>query len=201
MDKEQIKQFILEMETKRDRTITIIDYGNVEKWKNSLGWDVGIRELSQLIKHFSFGKEFLRRFYYGADYGKNEKSTALIGWSKKVLETARNNRLNVISKRVKYIHDNNNTYGFAKKCDLDVEMSIDLVKERDSYDIIVLFSGDGDLMYATRYLKDTYGKECYVFGARGHIGREVQDALKEGYVNNILFVEDFEYRLNSKRWN
>lgn len=86
-------------------------------------------------------------------------------------------------------------HGFTKKCDLDVDMAIDLVRERGTYDTIVLFSGDGDLMCAIGYLHEEYGKKCIVFGARNHIGREAFDALQEGVVDRILFAEDFEYRL------
>jgi uncharacterized LabA/DUF88 family protein len=197
--KEGIKKFLQYFENKKERTIIIVDYGNVEKWKHSLRWDVGIRELSNLVKKFSNNK-FLRRFYYGADYGKDEKSNTLTYWSKKVLETAKFNRFEVISKKVKYIHNIHNKKGFSKKCDLDVEMAIDLIKERKKYDNIIIFSGDGDLMCAIRYLKDFYNKTCYVFGARNHIGREVFDAKNDGYIKDILFIEDFEYRLSSSRF-
>jgi len=199
MNPEKIKKLIASFTAKRDRTMVIIDYGNVEKWKTSLGWDVGIRELAQLIKNFSFGKEFLRRFYYGGDYGKDEKSIVMEPWSARVLETARNNRFQLVTKRVKYIHSSTNPYGFEKKCDLDVEMVVDLIKEKDGYDTIILFSGDGDLMYGIRHLHENYGKSCYVFGARGHVGREVYDAKADGIIADILYAEDFEYRLNSAR--
>jgi uncharacterized LabA/DUF88 family protein len=199
MNREGIKKFLGSFQNRKERIIVIVDYGNVEKWKYSLNWDVGIRELSTLVKNFTINK-FLRRFYYGSDYGKNERSNVLVYWSAKVLETAKYNGFNVVTKRVKYIHDKNSIHGFNKKCDLDVEMAIDLVKERNNYDIIMLFSGDGDLMHAIRYLKDEYLKSCYVFGARDHIGREVFDAKNDGYVQEVVFVEDFEYRLRSDRF-
>ncbi len=178
----------------------IIDFGNVEKWKNSLKWRVGVRELAGLSKHFSQGHKFLRRFYYGADYGPDEKSTMLTGWSKYMLRTADLNGFEVISKRVKYIHSANNVYGFEKKCDLDVEITVDLIEERDNYDNIVIFSGDGDLMRASQYLRKEYGKRCIVMSARGHIGREVLDAKADGVVEETIFAEDFEYRLNLDRF-
>jgi uncharacterized LabA/DUF88 family protein len=201
MDKEEINNYLLQFEASKDRTMVIIDYGNVEKWKNSLKWIVGIKELSQLVKNFSFGKQFLRRFYYGSDYGPDEKSKILVGWSKGILEMAEMNRLEIATKRVKYIRSNDNKYGFEKKCDLDVEMAIDLIKERDNYDTAIIFSGDGDLMYAAKYTKETYGKEFIVFGARNHVGREVYDAKSNGIVSDILYAEDFEYRLNKNRFN
>ncbi len=196
MNHTEIKKFLSEFESKHERTIVIIDYGNVDKWKQSLQWEVSIRHIGQLIRFFSYGNQSLRRFYYGADYGKNERETALLPWSKSVLETARNNKFEIVSKRVKYIHEQSSMHAFSKKCDLDVEMAVDLIKMRDSYDTIVLFSGDGDLMYAAKYLKDEYGKICYIFGARGHVGREVMDAKNAGDVADIFYAEDFEYRLN-----
>lgn len=198
MNKSDIAKFIDSFSDKKDHTIVIVDYGNVEKWKHSLGWKIGIRELAQLAKCFS-GKQFLRRFYYGSDYGFSEKSVLLDPWSAGVLNSSRNNNLEVVTKRVKYIRDSANKYGYSKKCDLDVEMVVDLIKERECYDTIILFSGDGDLMCGVRYLKEEFNKNCMVFGARDHIGREVFDAKKEGVVSNVLYAEDFEYRLNEAR--
>lgn len=200
MDKEKIRQFLKNFENKRERTITVVDYGNVNKWEKSLHWKIGIRELANLVKNFSIGNKFLRRFYYGSDYGKDEKSQTLSLWSQAILEKAKMNRFEIMTKRVKYIHNPENKKGFDKKCDLDVEMAIDLIKERDNYDTVVLFSGDGDLMYAIKYLKEEFKKDCIVFGARGHIGREIFDAKAEDVINDILFADDFEYRLNKNRF-
>jgi hypothetical protein len=59
MNKEEIKKFINSFSQKQDRTIVIVDYGNVEKWKFSLKWKVGIKELGQLVKNFSNQKTAL----------------------------------------------------------------------------------------------------------------------------------------------
>lgn len=200
MTKEEIKHFLESHQLNRERTIVIIDYGNVEKWKDGLGWEVGIRELANLVKNLTTGAQFLRRFYYGSDFGKSERSTIMVPWSEKLIETVRNNKLDLVTKRVKYIHEPNSAGGFIKKCDLDVEMAIDLVKERENYDNIVLFSGDGDLAYALRYLRNVYDKICYVFSARGRIGKEIIDAKNEGIITDIFYAEDFEYRLNRFRF-
>lgn len=200
MDKEEIKRLLESFSSKYARTIVIVDYGNVEKWKNSLKWRVGIRELSRLVKNFSQGHKFLRRFYYGTDCGPDENSSRLSGWSNYILTTAGMNGFEVISKRVKYIHSTDNVHGFEKKCDLDVEMAVDLIEEQDNYETIMLFSGDGDLMRAIQYLKKEYNKRCIVMSARGHIGREILDAKMSGIVEEIFFAEDFEYRLNMDRF-
>ena len=197
MNPAEIKTFLESHQAKRERTLVIVDFGNVEKWKESLGWRVGIQELARLVKNFSFGTKHLRRFYYGSDYGKSERSHTLSIWSHKMLERAELNRFQVVTKRVKYIHDGDR---FEKKCDLDVEMAVDLIRLQDEYDSVVLFSGDGDLVYALRYVVDQFRKEIIVFGARNHVGREVIDAKNEGIVNRLLFAEDFESRLNMDRF-
>ena len=84
MNQKDVKKFLESFVSKRERAIVIVDFGNVEKWKNSLKWKVGIKELARLVKNFSYGKEFLRRFYYGADYGPNEKSQDIVEWSRAI---------------------------------------------------------------------------------------------------------------------
>lgn len=200
MNPAEIKTFIDSFLLKQERIIVIVDFGNVDKWKENLGWRVGIQELARLVKNFSQGNKELRRFYYGSDYGPKERSVTLSLWSAGILSRAGMNRFEVITKPVKYIHDSSKADGYEKKCDFDVEMAVDLIRMRDEYDDIVLFSGDGDLVYALRYLKDAFGKAAYVFGARGHVGREVVDAAKDGVIQRLLYADDFEYRLNMDRF-
>jgi uncharacterized LabA/DUF88 family protein len=199
MNKDEIKTFIESFELKRNRTIVIVDFANVVKWDTNLRWRVGIKELGRLARQFSIGREFLRRFYYGTDYGPNESIKIETERSRVTRERANISGFELVLKPVKYIHTQGNIYDFKKKCDLDVEMAVDLIKERDNYDTIVLFSGDGDLVYAIHYLKEIYGKDCYVFGARDNIGREIVDAQRGGVIKRILHVEDFEYRLSMEK--
>lgn len=199
MDPQQIKKFLQDHEVYRSRTLAIIDFANVEKWKHSLGWQVGIQELANLVKSLSSGQRFLRRFYYGADFGRHEKSTELVPWSEKMLSRAKMNGFEVIEKRVKYIISSDNKHGYEKKCDLDVEMAVDMIKEQGNYDTVVAFSGDGDLAYTLRHVVQEFGKQAIVFGARDHIGREMIDLKYKGVVSNIFYADDFEYRLNMSR--
>ena len=200
MNQKEIKRLLASFQPRLDRTIVIIDYGNVEKWKRSLNWIIGIKELGQLVKSFSKGNKSLRRFYYGSDYGPNEKSQDLSPWSEAILAKAEMNRFEIVTKRVKYIHDRTNKAGYEKKCDFDIEIAVDLIKLNKLYDNIILFSGDGDLMYVISFLSEEYKKKCLVFGARDFVGRECFDAKKRGFVDEVIFSEDFEYRLNRARF-
>ena len=200
MTKIEISKILEELEKTKERGIVIIDFSNLVHWQNDLGWEIGIKELKNLIKHFTCGSKFLRRFYYGSDYGEKDSYSNLTLWSKTILEKVKMNNFELCTKRVKYIKDKNYKEGYVKKCDLDVEMAVDLIKEKNNYDKIILFSGDGDLSYVLRYLKKDFNKVSYVFAARNHLGKELVDCEKEKIIEKILFADDFEYRLNNKRF-
>lgn len=169
-------------------------------WSDTLKWKIGMKELKSLIMHFCYGKKYLRRFYYGSDYGPKDSSQVLTDWSSGVINTARMNNFKIITKRVKYIKDQNYKDGYVKKSDLDIEMAVDLIKERNNYDKIIIFSGDGDLSYVLKYLKEEFNKISYIFTARNHLGKELLECYENHIIEKILFVEDFEYRLNENRF-
>ena len=199
MNRQEIKKFIEKLSKTKERNIVIIDFANVDRWQESIGWPVGLKQLGKFISHVSYGKKFLRRFYYGEDYGPKDSSTNLLPWSKKILTNAKYSGFEVISKRVKYIPDEKYETGFIKKCNLDIEMAIDLIREEKNYDTAVIFSGDGDLACVCKYIHEAFDKKIYIFGARGHIGKELIDAKSDKTIEDILFVEDFEYRLSLNR--
>ena len=89
MNKTEITKFLNLLSKTLDRNIIIIDFANVDRWEDSLNWPVGINKLGQLVGHMSKGKKYLRRFYYGEDYGQKDKSTKLTPWSEKIIKQAR----------------------------------------------------------------------------------------------------------------
>jgi len=197
MNRTEISNFLSNAGRTKDRNIVIVDFANVDNWRDSLDWPVSIKKLAQLVKHISYGKKPLRRFYYGEDYGPKDKNDKLTPWSQTITDSAKYNNFEIISKRVKYIPDPNYTpSGLIKKCNLDIEMAVDLIVEKDNYDTAFIFSGDGDLAYVINYLNKEFDKKFFIFVARDHLGKELIDAQKEGLIEKILFVEDFEYRLN-----
>ena len=107
-----------------------------------------------MISYISKGKKFLRRFYYGKDYGPKDKSKVLTLWSEKIIRQAQYSGFEIVSKRVKYIPDEKYETGLIKKCNLDIEMAVDLIKEKDNYDTAIIFSGDGDMAYVCEYIKN-----------------------------------------------
>ncbi len=74
-----------------------------------------MKELKSLIMHFSYGKKYLRRFYYGSDYGPKDNCQNLTDWSSGVMNSARMNNFEIVTKRVKYIKDQNYKDGYEKR--------------------------------------------------------------------------------------
>ena len=198
MNRKEIDCFLKKLYETKERNMIIIDFANVDRWQDSTGWPVGLKQLGKLISHMSYGKKYLRRFYYGEDYGPKDSAKDLLPWSESMLMNARYSGFEIVTKRVKYIPDVKYETGFIKKCNLDIEMAVDLIKEEKNYDNAIIFSGDGDLAYVCRYIHKTFNKKIYIFGARDHLGKELVDARTKGVIKDILFVEDFEYRLNLK---
>ena len=161
MTKKEISKLLGLFTKTLDRNIVIVDFANVDRWQDSLGWSIGIKNLGQLVSYMSKGKKFLRRFYYGQDFGRKEKSVILTPWSENILRQAQYSGFEIITKRVKYIPDVKYETGFIKKCNLDIEMAVDLIKEKDNYDTAIVLSGDGDMAYVNEYLSDNFGKRFY----------------------------------------
>jgi len=113
--------------------------------------------------------------------------------SKELITAATVSGFETVAKRVKYIRE---PEGYVTKCDLDIEVVIDLVALKDNYDRIVLFSGDGDFMLALAHLNQEHGKEIVVISAVGRLGREIFDAHAKGIVSAIIYADDLKYQLD-----
>lgn len=61
-----------------------------------------------------------------------------------------------------------------RKCDFDVEITVEMIKNIDRYDIFVIVSGDGDYSPLIKYIREA-GKEVVVFARSNKLGREISE--------------------------
>jgi len=115
MTKSEIAKFLNKLSATQERNIVMVDFANVARWEDSLGWLVGVKRLGQFVSHIARGKKYLRRFYYGEDYGPKDKSDILTPWSERIITQAKYSGFEIVSKRVKYIPDKKYETGFIKK--------------------------------------------------------------------------------------
>lgn len=135
----------------------------------------------------------LRRFYCAADFGPDWRAKDLLPHSRTLAAAATAAGFTPVTKRVKYIRRDE---GHVSKCDLDIDIATDLFSLRDSYDRVVLFSGDGDFVPALTHLSRNHGKEIVVIGAAGTVGREIFDAHGAGVISTIIYADDLKYQLD-----
>ena len=139
---------------------------------------IDLEKLKSFVSIFSLRN----RIYYGEDL-KNIKS---LGFTN-VLRIIFGKR-DVVTKdiqRIKHylrlgeveftkylsIDKNNNNYIEIRKCNFDVEISVDAIKMLEHYDTFCLFSGDADFVYLNNFLKKK-GKKIII--------------VKGGYITNKL---------------
>jgi len=81
---------------------------------------------------------------------------------------------NEISTRFKCVKCKRlNDVSIERKADFDVEISTDAVSWIENYDTFILFSGDSDFVYLTKFLKKQ-GKTTVILSRRGHIANELR---------------------------
>lgn len=89
-------------------------------------------------------------------------------------------------KRISIIRENNEA--IIEKGNMDVEITIDALRNLNKYNIAVLFSGDADFLALVNYLKNN-GKKIFIFSSKGNISHEFKTS-GNGYFN-LMNVKDF----------
>lgn len=163
---------------------SFIDFGNVNRWFDddiksddetflSDGEKLGI----DLIKLFDFNKHFSSqiRFYYGHD-PKNKKSMRFLGKSKfvfgekfvfsKPLQQVKHylKDLEKASNTRNVAYDLSGEYVYLPKCNFDVEICVDAIRQMKEYDTFCLWSSDADFVSLIKFLKNNHKKVILIKG-------------------------------------
>lgn len=137
----------------------LIDAANLENSVKDLGWWVDYKRLFELFKKYS--AKLLDIRYYCAHFG-NEKQDNFLTFLKHA-------GLTFVLKPIKLIRTAD---GNIHKANFDVEITIDALDKKDSYDTLVLFSGDSDFSALVHYLKGK-NKKVIVISTKKHVSKEL----------------------------
>jgi len=199
MDLEDLKSKIIrdELGINEDykNIFSFVDFGNVNKWfeKDVQDWnnkllgdneriDIDIKKLKAFSNIFSSQT----RCYYGKDSGNNGSVSFDYVWRKIF---GKNNFSSKNIQKIKhYIEDKNNNeqklfkidsegkkFIEIRKCNFDVEISVDAIKKINKYDTFCLFSGDADFVYLNNFLKKRGKKIILIKG--GYITKELRESV------------------------
>ena len=168
-----------------------IEFGNVTYWfsddrqdadRNAIPADHMLAVDLEGLKKFAdmIGED--TRFYYGHPPGKD---TAFLMKSKHVFGKHR-----VFTKEIRYVrhyltdaeitintrelfHDGKGAYVRIPKCNFDVEIAVDAMRNIDHYNSFCLFSSDADFVHLARFLKARGKKFILVKG--GPIDKSIRE--------------------------
>lgn len=191
------KQFVcgeLEITPEYGRVFSFIDFSNVNKWFENDDQDWNNKLIAanekiaidlQKLKDFTNLFSEKTRLYYGEDpknsgslnftyvirkiFGKRDVMT------KDVQKIKHRIKLDEIesSKHVITDEDGGN-YIEIRKCNFDVEISVDALKMIEHYDTFCIFSGDADFVYLNNFLRKK-GKNVIVIKG-GYITTKLRES-------------------------
>ena len=144
----------------KGRVLVMIDAANLESAVKSLGWWIDYIKLRNL-----FNKENLveiRDYCVRHDTDNQDKFFTFL----------KRNRFTLITKPLKVIKPEDILKGDIRKANFDVEITVDTMKMINSFDTLVLFSGDSDFDYLLRKLRNE-NKNVIVISAKHHISKEL----------------------------
>jgi len=144
----------------KGRVLVMIDVANLESAVKSLGWWIDYIKLRNL-----FNKENLvgiRDYCVRHDTDNQDKFFTFL----------KRNRFTLITKPFKVIKPEDILKGDIRKANFDVEITVDTMEMINSFDTLVLFSGDSDFNYLLRKLRNE-NKNVIVISAKHHISKEL----------------------------
>jgi uncharacterized LabA/DUF88 family protein len=192
----------------KGKTLVIIDWANVYGWFEKLKWEI---DPKKLYKHLTSYRNIVDiRFYFGTEKG-NKKSEHFHRKIKKIGYTLISKELKWVpvsldrthfkkfinelvkisdglkvsnSEIAKALQDLPKMPIYRRKCDFDCEIAIDVMKNLDKIDGLILFSGDGDYAVLVNELVKNKKQVIVVF-APGCKGKEYQDFKKGLYLCSV----------------
>lgn len=136
-----------------------IDAANLELSAKDRGFKVDYKKLYKWLTEFG-QIEYLGFFTVRFDNKEHDKFLTLL----------KKTGYKLITKQLKIIKDKNK--GHLRKANFDVEIAVEVIKRLQSFDILILFSGDSDFDYLLKEAK-TQGKETIVVSMKYHVSKEL----------------------------
>jgi|WetSurMetagenome_2_1015567.scaffolds.fasta_scaffold101369_2 uncharacterized LabA/DUF88 family protein len=159
------------------RILLMIDGSNIFHAQRREGWQVDPGRLRQYVERW--GDVIESRYYLSVwlderSEGRDKFKKALVwmGYS-------------IVSLPIKEIET---TDGIIEKSNADVRMALDAYMALDTYDMLVMVSGDGDFAYLMEILKSR-GKMIRVISTRAFVAKEIIELVGKDFydLNEIRF--------------
>ncbi len=169
-----------------DKTYAFIDASNLWEAQKKKGKLFDLEKLKKFIKD-TYGATTLKIYYYTAYPAEGTRDYSLDGKHKFFTYLTKALGFEVIKKELKRItvHTKHGDV-IEEKGNMDVEMTIDVMRHLDKYDTALFFTGDSDFLALATYLRNA-GKKVFTYSSKNNISEELRTGT-DGYID-ILDIE------------
>jgi len=144
-----------------NRVLVFIDAANLEHSVKSLGWWLDYRKLYDFFKTHT---QLVGIRHYCPHFNDERQN--------KFFTVLKKSGFTLITKSLKVITEIDKAKGDIRKANFDVEITLDAIMFLETYDTLILFSGDSDFNYLVKRLRQK-GKKVIVVSSRYHISKEL----------------------------
>ena len=179
--------------TSKVKTHIAIDASNLHYAVSRSGWKIDWKKFKSYLDQ---NWEIVNAFFYSGIESKNVYLTKNSGKTYIDFINAKKRKLGffkhlkaegyrVRHKPVTQLYDSTSG-NIIRKCNFDVEITIDAIRDKDNYSNFILASGDGDFIPLLKYLKGNYKKVIVISDS----GRLNGDLIKTA--NQTIFLKDIK---------
>ncbi len=173
------------------RIFAFVDFSNVRYWAKSfwpdenrghLTREIDIEKLAQVIEMVGTAEKFFYYGHYKARPHLPPEHPSNVPYRNSIyrIDKARKAGFTIRTKEIKTIDtydESGKRQGQIHKCNFDVEITMDMIKQLPKYDTVFLWSGDSDFGPLLAYLKSK-GKKVVTVCARAFASSELQKASR-----------------------
>ncbi len=165
-----------------------IDASNIWQAQKAKGMTFDYEKLKSYLRDEHKTKH-LEVFYYTAYPAKGTRDYSLDGKHKFYTYLKKGLNFNVRKKQLKRINISTEEGGvIQEKGDMDVEITIDAIHNKNNYDIAIFFTGDSDFLGLIRYIRNA-GKKVFIYSSRNNISQELRTGA-DGYTDVLKVNAD-----------
>lgn len=165
-----------------------IDASNLWQAQKAKGHFFDWEKLRGYLKT-KFAADEIKFFYYTAYPAEGTRTYSLDGKHKFFTYLKKRLGFVVRKKELKRIAVHTGIGdAFEEKGNMDVEMTIDVLHQKENYQTAVFFTGDSDFLALVTYLRNG-GKKVHVFSSKNNISHELKTGA-DGYIDVLTIAED-----------
>ena len=181
----------------KNTVYVFIDASNLWQAQKAKGRFFDWEKLRVYLKG-KFSADEIKFFYYTAYPADGTRTYSLDGKHKFLTYLKKGLGFTVRKKELKRIAVHTEIGdAFEEKGNMDVEMTIDVLHQKTSYQTAIFFTGDSEFLALVTYLRNG-GKKVHIFSSRNNISHELKTG-GDGYVDVLTIREDIWGRELTRR--